>query len=952
MKKTWPVSQILLFFSIFIAITAVVVTIFITNTTLRSVKQNLPDTLIRELVSLDIVLDHISEVVSQSEITASNPSPEKFYRLTQKIDAASESITSLRQTYVFDNLIQASSFHAVIAPAIADLRIWTVEGVSGFAPDSGITASIIQSRIGNAFEKAKALNQHSRLMAQGRLNDERKRLDRFLTSVNLLFMLTLFITLIMVLLFIHQHRLKAREIKSQETLQHQKNLLNTLFENIPLGITVWNQDGDLLYANKTFTELTGYSSNDIHHIRDWTAMAYPDPDYRKKVCEILENRTTFSETLNEFKITCKTGTQKDIELKMSYLPDSRSLFTLSDITERKISEERLQYFKTAVEYSFDAIGMSDPNGRHWFQNKAFDELFGDIEQNQPISMYIDENKGWQVFKTIMAEGQWTGEVDMRDKNGTVLNILLRAYCIKDSHGRIVGLVGTHTDITRQKAAEKALQKSEQLMRAILDANPDPMVMYDREGYPQFINPAFTEVFGWTLDELRGGLIPFVPEDQKEHTFGKIKEIYDHGKPLRIDTRRYTKDNRTLDIFLSAAVTKDSNGLPTGMVVNLSDITQRKALESQYEQAQKMESLGTLAGGIAHDFNNLLSGIYGYLDLAKKKITDPKILEYLTRVSNSSERAKNLTHQLLTFSKGGEPVKKIEPLIPFLQESAQFALSGSNVSCRFDISPDLWMCNYDKNQIGQVIDNIVINAHHAMPAGGKIDITAKNSIFLENEHPGLQPGRYVKISITDTGTGIPEKYLSRIFDPFFTTKQKGSGLGLATSYSIIKRHGGTIEVESEPGVGTCFHTFIPAAPGSVNTEQTASEKQYKSSGLILIMDDEEMIREMLSAMLQSMGFTTTEACDGHEAVESFKTLMEKNLNVRAIILDLTVPGGMGGKETVREIRKINNSIPVFVASGYSEDAAIATPESFGFTAGLEKPFSISDLSRMLEKHIGK
>ena len=319
--------------------------------------------------------------------------------------------------------------------------------------------------------------------------------------------------------------------------------------------------------------------------------------------------------------------------------------------------------------------------------------------------------------------------------------------------------------------------------------------------------------------------------------------------------------------------------------------------------------------------------------------------------NSSERAKNLTRQLLTFSKGGEPVKKIEPLTPFLQETTQFALSGSNVSCSFNLAPDLWTCDYDKNQMGQVIENIVINAVHAMPSGGNIDVEAMNVTISENILSSLQPGRYVRISITDTGAGIPERYLSRIFDPFFTTKQKGSGLGLATSYSIVKRHGGIIEVESEPGRGTCFHAFIPAAAGSINIAQAAPEKQYKSSGMILIMDDEEMITEMLTAMLESMGFTTSITRDGRQAVEMFKTLMDQHLPVRAIILDLTVPGAMGGKETVREIRKINAEIPVFVASGYSEDAAIANPEDFGFTAALEKPFSILDLSRMLEKHLG-
>ncbi|MCM2283469.1 MAG: PAS domain S-box protein [Desulfobacula sp.] len=792
---------------------------------------------------------------------------------------------------------------------------------------------------------------HNTLRSVARYLPDPLILNRLSYVVDLLFILILIISLVMGVLFIHIQGLKDIEKRLRESLRQEKDLLKSLLETIPLGIMVWDQDNRLLYASRNFTEITGYDSTDTPSLRDWEIKAYPDPVYRESVSETLKKTTAVSDIPNEFKITCKTGNLKDVEFRTAFLAGSRWLFTLSDMADRKTGEEHLHYFKTAVEYSSDAIGMSDPNGNHWYQNKTFDELFGDIGKDPPASLYKNETTGRQIFKTIMDGGQWSGEVEMRGKDGAVLSILLRAYSIKDANGRVTGLVGAHTDITRQKTAEIALRKNEQLMRAILDANPDPMVMYDRAGIPQFMNPAFTEVFGWTLEDLQGGRIPFVPEDQKAHTFEKIKEIYVHGKPLRMNTRRYTKDNRTLDIFLSAAVTKDDTGLPAGMVVNLSDITQRKALEAQYEQAQKMESLGTLAGGIAHDFNNLLSGIYGYLDLAQKKNKDPKISDYLTRALNSSERAKNLTRQLLTFSKGGEPVKKIEPLTPFLQETTQFALSGSNVSCSFNIAPDLWTCDYDKNQMGQVIENIVINAVHAMPSGGSIDVTAMNVTIPENILSSLKPGRYVKISITDTGTGIPERYLSRIFDPFFTTKQKGSGLGLATSYSIVKRHGGIIEVESEPGRGTCFHAFIPAAAGPVTIEQAAPEKRYKSSGLILIMDDEEMITEMLTAMLESMGFTTSITRNGRQAVEAFKTLMDQNLPVRAIILDLTVPGAMGGKETVREIRKINAEVPVFVASGYSEDAAIANPEDFGFTAALEKPFSILDLSQMLEKHLG-
>ena len=544
------------------------------------------------------------------------------------------------------------------------------------------------------------------------------------------------------------------------------------------------------------------------------------------------------------------------------------------------------------------------------------------------------------------------EARLKRKDGSIWWASTNAHFYSNPDGNILDIEGITRDITDSKQAQADLKESKQRLMAILEANPDPMVRYNKIGHPQYFNPAFTEVFGWTLNELKGEHIPFVPQDQKQLAAEKIKEIYTFGKSLKFETKRYTKDRRTLDIILNAAVTKGNDGEPTGLVVNLTDISGEKALEAQYEQAQRMESLGTLAGGIAHDFNNLLSGIFGYLDLARKKTKDPKIAEYLTKAFNISGRAKGLTHQLLTFSKGGAPVKKVEHLVPFLQETTQFALSGADVSCSFDLPYDLWVCDYDRNQIGQVIDNIVINANHAMPSGGNIQVAATNVIVEGKEHPGLHPGKYIKISISDTGTGIPEKYISRIFDPFFTTKQKGSGLGLAISYSIIKRHGGIIDVESEPGIGTTFHTFIPAPEHHKIKEKAIAENNYQGSGSILIMDDEEMIQEILTDMLEIMGFATTSTSESRGAVEAFKKAIEQNNPFRAVILDLTVPGGMGGKKTVKEIRQTDKNIPVFVASGYSEDAAIANPEEFGFTASLQKPFAVSQLSGIFEKYLRK
>jgi signal transduction histidine kinase/CheY-like chemotaxis protein len=369
-----------------------------------------------------------------------------------------------------------------------------------------------------------------------------------------------------------------------------------------------------------------------------------------------------------------------------------------------------------------------------------------------------------------------------------------------------------------------------------------------------------------------------------------------------------------------------------------------------EGRQRLQSLGILAGGIAHDFNNLVGGILGYIDLANGESGNKKSKQYLAKALETIDRARGLTNQLLTFAKGGAPVRNVEHLFPFVQEATEFALSGSSVSCRFNVSPRLWPCNVDKNQISQVIDNIVINAQQAMPGGGAIDVSAENVFFNEKEHVGLSAGNYVRISIKDYGIGIPKDILPHIFDPFYTTKPTGHGLGLATCHSIITRHGGCIEVESEPGKGSTFHVFLPALAGSVSVSQEICPPQHAGTGTILVMDDEESILEPLAFMLETFGYTVVMKKDGRDAIDFFIAETKADHTIAAVILDLTVPGGLGGKEAVVELRKVNSKTPVFVSSGYATDPVMASPQEYGFTASICKPFTTSDLAKMLNSHL--
>jgi PAS domain S-box-containing protein len=413
------------------------------------------------------------------------------------------------------------------------------------------------------------------------------------------------------------------------------------------------------------------------------------------------------------------------------------------------------------------------------------------------------------------------------------------------------------------------------------------------------------------------------------------------------------------IKANGIVLRDNNGRAIRMLgINL-DITsqknaeaERQKYEHQLQQTQRLESLGVLAGGIAHDFNNLLGGIYGYIDIAGEGTNDERLSKYLSKAMNTIERARGLTLQLLTFAKGGTPIKKIGNLFPFVQETAKFALSGSSVSCDFDVPDGLPACDFDKNQIGQVIDNIIINAKQAMPDGGTILLSATNLHISPNGHLQLPDGEYVRISIKDTGIGMPKEILPRIFDPFYTTKATGHGLGLASCYSIIKRHGGCIDVESEPGNGSTFHVYLPAAETDLSTAAEASPAVHKGNGTFLVMDDEEVMLETLRDMLELLGYTVVCRTSGKEAIEFVASEKLAKRDIAGMIFDLTIPGGMGGREAIDEIRKINRNTPVFVTSGYAEDPVMADPGKYGFTASIRKPFRKSELTEMLSTCLKK
>ena len=527
--------------------------------------------------------------------------------------------------------------------------------------------------------------------------------------------------------------------------------------------------------------------------------------------------------------------------------------------------------------------------------------------------------------------------------------------LTDEDGNIVGSVHIVADITVRKMAEKALIESEQKYREIVENSMDMILTCDLKGTYTSCNRAMEEITGYSRDEIIGTNYKAVfDKERAQEIYKTLNKLYETEIPLKESTYEIiTKDKRKLTIKGNMSLII-KNGEKKGFLGILRDVTEQQKLEFQMIRAEKLEALGTLAGGIAHDFNNILTAIMGYLNLAKLYPEDSETIEnYISKAETAVLGATGLTRQLLTFSRGGEPFRETVSIQPVIEEAASMAL-GKSSSSTYDAyyEENLKPVNADRGQILQVLTNLLINARQAMPGGGTIAVTVKNRIINSRNSIGSLPeGEYVSVSVGDEGVGIPQNNLQKIFDPFYTTKQDGSGLGLATSHSIITRHGGHIEVESHVGEGSVFTFYLPAAKEALKEPGAKKDKIAIGTGRILLMDDEASIRDLGSQILKKAGYEVDVAEDGEKAIELYVEARGAGKPYRAVIFDLTIPGGLGGMETMKVLKEIDPEIKGIVISGYSQDPVMSNPEEYGFAVALQKPYNITRLTHILSMIIG-
>lgn len=680
--------------------------------------------------------------------------------------------------------------------------------------------------------------------------------------------------------------------------------------------------------------------------------------------QLADAATLVSEGKWDVKLPEPSGGDEIAQLARSFKHMSQNLATMYGDLMRNL--ETVEHSQAALSKSEEkyrglvnllplSVFEADRDGNLVFANQHLLDTFGfNSIPSSGLKIFElitdeDQERLTSAIKVIM-EGKNAGLVDYKGKrkNGEIFPVLSLATPIHHDKD-LFGIRGIFMDITERKELEDQLVQTREFLAAILNNVADPIFVKDEQHRWVLLNKEFCSFMGYEREEMLGKSDhDFFPKEQADEFWEKDRLVFSSEEPIENEEEITNSTGKRHIILTKKAVFKAAEGNKL-LVGTIKDITDRKRMELELLQSQKLKSISILAGGIAHDFNNILTAIIGNLSLMKEMIdTDDNLYSRLVETERASLRAKSLTHQLLTFSHGGAPVKSMVSMSELVEESVTFTLRGTKIRSELNLAEDGWTVEVDESQMSRVVQNIVVNAVQAMPDGGTLSVSTKNLEIDEKNSLPLSKGKYLRIAIGDNGPGIKESLLANIFDPYFTTKDDGTGLGLAIAYSIVQRHGGHITVESEVNKGTSFNIYLPASNREIESKPIITQMTLEGSGDILVMDDELIVRDTVSAMLQYLGYQVESAADGQEALQLYRDRMEVGRPFDAVIIDLTIPGGMGGQEMVEELLAFDPKARALVSSGYSQDPVMANFSKYGFSGVIAKPFEINKIALTLKE----
>jgi PAS domain S-box-containing protein len=756
-------------------------------------------------------------------------------------------------------------------------------------------------------------------------------------------------------------------VRAEDELAAQRAMLEQILDTASVAIFLVDGSGRLKHANRCMAEMFGRPAEELVGA-DYVELVHPAQreEARAKMFALLAGRVPSADL--ERRYQRKDGTEFQGHLTSRRCGDALGrepglIGVISDVTERRRAEEALRTsektLQTIIEAEPECVKLLDESARLIFMNRAGLDMLQveSLEQVRGQCVCPMVGSAYREAFLDLTKRVFRGEsgkllFEMVGLKGRHLWLETNAVPLRDEQDEIVAALGLTRDVTERLQAEAALRSSEERFRSIIENAPAGVMVAQIDNQRiRYANPESCRQLGYSAQELSALRATDLPAPEEAPASAAAFLSHAEGRVHTTERTLRRRDGSTVRMSITS-VPMEFEGTPC-LVGFFTDITERRLLEEERLRAQKLESIGTLAGGIAHDFNNLLQGVFGYLSMARLSLDDrEKSLAMLEQAEKALHQSVNLTSQLLTFSKGGKPVRRRLDLRPAIENAVKFALSGSRVTAVVRCDEDLHPVEADEGQIGQVVQNLVLNAEQAMPLGGPIEITARN--VPASRAPELTPAAgagLVEITVADQGTGIPAAHLPRIFDPYFTTKEKGSGLGLATSYSIVKNHDGAIAVRSELGKGSAFTVHLPAAAPAPAARPVEKAPPPLARRRVLVMDDEELVRSVAAQLLGVLGHEVALAPEGAAAIALYAAARAAGTPFDVVILDLTVRGGMGGEETARRLRELDPDARVVVSSGYSDDEVAAGFRERGFRSFLQKPYSVDDLKRVLAEASG-
>lgn len=760
-----------------------------------------------------------------------------------------------------------------------------------------------------------------------------------------------------VIVDINEEREKDRLIQSMET--RFREIINST-QNV--AIFYVTPKGEITYANHGFSKVTGYTMQEIYSFDAFTLL-HPDEEARR--VEIYNNLCQNQQILNEeLRIRVKSGEYRMFEFNVSPLMDSCGHLRLAigialdvNAKHREIREikDREQRYRRITEQSSVALFILRENSLEFFNDRLC-ELTGysrneisKMDGQQFVGLAHSDDEAWlrkKILEIFFTNGEFEEEVRMITKDQQVIWLKIH---MKFTQGAYYGSI---SNITRLKEIEVSLKENIHLLETVFESMHEPLLWIEvPSGKILNCNKSAAEFFQISTDLL---LVQNIAELHLRADKAKLHHY------LFKTSEQETPTNSEFQIVLPSGekrfvtLYKSSIEFDRQIVqVIYQDITELKRYEEERIRSERIQSISLLAGGIAHDFNNILMGILGNVNLLQlDDNVSPEMRELLANIENATQSAHGLTKQLLTFSKGGDPIRKIENLAHLVKQVVSFVMHGSNCTVQNFLPDVLPTVKIDFHQIFQVFQNLLLNAIQSMKTGGVISIQHEE-ITVHSEHTiNLSPGKYIEISITDQGHGIPEEAFNKIFTPYYSTKIGGTGLGLATAYSIMKRHNGAISFTSEEGKGTTFYLYLPITEQEPQQEPKVPQtNSFSNSGRVLVMDDDPIIQQTVPKILEKLGYDVDTAADGQETIQKYQQSMEVGKKYDVVLMDLTIPGGMGGKDTIKLLRNIDPTIFAVVSSGYSNDPVMAKYQDYGFNAILKKPYTIEELKHLMH-HLPK